>query len=317
MASCDSSWAEELVKMRVPFTRLNTGWIRLAGLLVAAPGLADLCPAYELTYAKTGYQVTAGMDYAIHYELKQLIARHEQLFQRKVPADFKLSYRIFLTREEFEKYQPAGEKINSKALLGYTRFWSQSYVPHPGPEDVIQVRAEIVTWKQEQPDVLLSTVLHETTHAVSHAFLFDMPLWMKEGSADWFGRPAWANGRAQQLDRAAAWQSLKTLLDEGKLPPVRAYLETEDYGEWDRMFHGRAGVGYTVGYSLFDFFMSQPDAQTYLARLLKTPDVELGEKPGKVFAAELARTWQGGLPMFERGWHNWIRRKASTEKPPR
>jgi hypothetical protein len=302
--------------VRVPFAILNAGCARLAGLLVVAMAVANSCPAYELTYARTGYQVTAGMDYAIHYELKQLIARHEQLFQRKVPADFKLSYRIFLTREEFEKYQPGGQKIASKSLLGYTRFSSQSRVPHRGPEDIVQARAEIVTWKHEQPNVLLATVLHETTHAVSQAFLLDMPLWMKEGSADWFGRPAWANGRAQQIDRAQAWRSLKALLDEGKLPPVRAYLETEDYGEWDRMFHGHVDVGYVVGYSLFDFFMSQTDAQTYLARLLKTPDVELGDTPGKVFTAELAKTWRGGLPMFERGWHNWIRRKAESEKLP-
>jgi hypothetical protein len=35
---------------------------------------------------------------------------------------------------------------------------------------------------------------------------------------------------AQQINRAQAWHSVKDLLDEGKLPPVRAYLGTEDYG---------------------------------------------------------------------------------------
>ena len=300
---------------RFSLTVFRAGWPWLAGLLVA--GLAaSSCPAYELTYAKTGYQLTRGMDYAIHYELKQLIARHEQLFQRKVPADFKLTYRIFPTREEFEKYEPDGQKVASKSLLGYTRFRSASRLPRRGPEDVVRVEAEIVTWHHEQPAVHLSTLLHETTHAVTLAFLIDMPLWMKEGSADWFGRPAWANGKAQQIDRAQAWHSLKQLLDDGKLPSLRPYLEAEDYEEWNRMFHGHAETGYTLGYSLFDFFMSQPEAQTYLAGLLKAPDVELGDKPGKVFTAQLARTWQGGLPMFERGWHNWIRRKAAAEKLP-
>src|SRR5436189_106499 len=97
--------------VRIPFTKLKAGRARRFALLVMAMVLAHSCFAYELTYAKTGYLVTAGMDYAIHFELKQLIARHEQLFQRKVPADFKLTYRIFQTHEEFEKYRPEGQKI--------------------------------------------------------------------------------------------------------------------------------------------------------------------------------------------------------------
>jgi hypothetical protein len=291
--------------------RLRRGW-----LLVMWMSIAFSCPAYHLTYAKTGYQVTQGMDYAIHYELKQLIARHEQLFQRKVPKDFRLIYRIFLTREEFEKYTSAGKKPIAKSVLGYTHFQTASLGPRDSADDVLWVEAEIVTWKHDQPAQHLSTLLHETTHAVTHAFLKDMPLWMKEGSADWFGRPVWANGKVQQSERAQAWHALKDMLDEGKLPPLRTYLETENYEDWNGMFRGNPGVGYTIGYSLFDFFMSQPDAQTFLAGLLKTPDVEFGDKPGKVFTAQLAKTWRGGLPMFERGWHNWIRRKAAAEKLP-
>ena len=77
--------------------------------------------AYEISFAETGYKPTAGMTNAIHYEIKQLIARHEKLFQRKAPEKFEINYRVFLTREEFEKYAASTNKTVSKTLLGYTR----------------------------------------------------------------------------------------------------------------------------------------------------------------------------------------------------
>ena len=169
----------------------------LARLLPLWIGAELSCPAYQITYAQTGYQVTSGMDYAINYELRQLIARHEQLFHRKVPADFKITYRIFLTRNEFERYSTENNHSVSKSLLGYTKCTKSLLSNRRDPAEIVQVEAEIVSWKHEQPAVHLATVLHETTHAVTHAFLQHVPLWMNEGSADWFGRPAWANGNAQ------------------------------------------------------------------------------------------------------------------------
>lgn len=290
-------------------------WSRkpLAWVVALWAGLMGSCAAYEITYAQTGYRVSSGMDYAIHYELKQLIARHEQLFQRRVPSDFKITYRIFLTREEFEKYASQGSNTVSKSLLGYTK---PSRLTRRDTDEVIRVEAEIVSWQHEQPAVHLSTVLHETTHAVTHAFLRHVPLWMNEGSADWFGRPVWASSSVQKNERARRWHALSNMVDQGKLPPLRAYLETESYEDWAKMFPGNLGTGYVIGYSLFDFFMSQPRAQTFLAGLLTAPDVELGGKPGVAFTAQLDKSWPGGLTGLERGWHNWIRRQAAAEKVP-
>ncbi len=291
---------------------MRTSTLRLALLF----GLLALLPrplaAYEVRYEKTGYIVTSGMDYAIHYELKQLIARHEQVLKRKVPAEFTVTYRIFPTYEEYKAFSAEKGRTVSPQLLGYTAS-GKSFNPTTG--EIISAKAEVVSWKHPQPAVLLATVLHETTHAVTQSFLLHVPLWMNEGSADWFGKPAWADGEAQKTDRARRWQTLKRLLDEQKLPPLRAYLEAESYDEWSKQFGGNIGMGYVVGYSLFDFFMSHPNAQAFLAALLKAPNVERGAKPGAVFTAQLDKLWRGGLPEFERGWHNWIRQKAAQEQP--
>ena len=269
--------------------------------------------AVEVRYEKTGYVVTSGMDYAIRYELKQLIARHEQVLRRKAPTEFNVSYRIFSTYEEYKAYSAAQGRSVSPQLLGYTAS-KKSYKPDSG--EIVSASAEVTTWKHPQAAVLLATVLHETTHAVTQSFLLHVPLWMDEGSADWFAKPAWAESEAQKTDRARRWQTLKILLDEKKLPALRPYLEAESYDEWSKQFGGNIGMGYVVGYSLFDFFMSAPNAQNFLGTLLKAPTVERGAKPGAVFAAQLDKLWRGGLPEFERGWHNWIRYKAGPEKPP-
>ncbi|MBI5775642.1 MAG: hypothetical protein HZA89_18135 [Verrucomicrobia bacterium] len=116
-------------------------------------------------------------------------------------------------------------------------------------------------------------------------------------SQGWAGQPQWANRNIQKNERARRWQILKNQLDKGKLPPLQEYLVTETCEEWDKMFNGNRARGYTIGYSLFDFFMSTPNSQAFLATLLKQPDVEAG-----------------GLPALERGWHEWIRRKAELEK---
>jgi len=278
------------------------------GSLVADPLLA-----YEIRYEKTGYAVTSGMDYAIHYELKRLIARHEQAFRRKVPAEFKITYRIFPTYAQYRDYSAQLGRVVPPQVLGHTL---SGKVVQSGTGEIVAAKAEVVLWKHPQPAVLLATVLHETTHAVTQAFLLHVPLWMNEGSAEWFGKPAWAEGQAQKLDRARRWQALNNLLAQRRLPPLRAYLEAEDYEDWARQCGGDIGLGYVVGFSLFDFFMSHPNAQAFLASLLKLPAVETSAKPGTVFTAQLNKLWPGGLPGFEKGWHNWIRRKAALDKLP-
>lgn len=283
--------------------------LMICGLLLS--GLHRL-EAVEVKYASTGYQVTSGMDYAINYELKQLIAKHEAAFKRKVPTDFKITYYVFATYEQYRDYSAKIEHKVTPKLLGYTTSKS-AYNPETGV--IVKADVQVVTWKQAQPAVQLSTLLHESAHAVTHAFLLQVPLWMNEGSADWFGQPAWAaNGAPQKLDRFRRWQTLQLMLEEKSLPPIRPYLESEEYDDWSQMFAGNIGMGYVVGYSLFDFFMAHPNAQAFLAQLLKSDAVEKGAEPGKAFTAAIDKQWPGGLAAFEKSWHQWIRRRADAER---
>jgi hypothetical protein len=267
--------------------------------------------AYELIYAPTGYKVTSGMDYAINYELKKLIASHEKAFGRQAPPEFKITYFIYPTYALYQAHAAKEGKQVSPRLLGYTQ--SNAKVENATGK-ILSADVQVVTWQQPQPAILTSTVLHESAHAVTRSFLLQVPLWMNEGSADWFGQPAWANGTHQQLDRARRWQTLLLMLDEKKLPPFRAYLEAEVYDDWGKMFGGNIGMGYVVGYSLFDFFMSHPNTQQFLTQLLRSEAVQKSETPGVVFTQTVEKNWPGGLAAFEKSWHQHIRRKAEIER---
>lgn len=266
--------------------------------------------AYEVRYAKTGYQVTSGMDYAIRYELKKLIAGHERAFGRPAPTDFKITYYIYPSYSSYKAHAlKDGQKVTPE-LLGYTQ--SNSMVENSTGK-ILSADVEVVTWRQAQPAVLTATVLHESAHAVTRSFLLQVPLWMNEGSADWFGQPAWANGTQQQLDRAQRWQTLNAMLDAKKLPSLRPYLITENYDDWSKMFGGDIGMGYVVGYSIFDFFMASPNAQQLLTQLIGSEAIEFSKQPEAAFTAAIDKTWPGGINAFERSWHIWIKRKAAAE----
>lgn len=283
------------------------------GLILAlAFFIPQAARAYEVHYADTGYKVTSGMDYAIHYELKKLIARHETAFRRKAPPEYTITYYVFPTYKQYSDFSAKKGKKVSPELLGYTESNTRF---DTGTGEILAANVSVVTWRQAQPAVLLTTVLHESAHAVMHAFLLQVPLWMNEGSADWFGQPAWtANGAYQKLDRARRWQTLQLMLEKNDLPPLRAYLESDNYEEWGKMFRGNIGMGYVVGYSLFDYFMVSPNSQAFLTKLLRSEDVEKSEKPEAAFTAAIDKNWPGGLVAFERNWHEWIKRKAEYEK---
>ena len=85
----------------------------------------------------------------------------------------------------------------------------------------------------------------------------ELPFWMIEGSADWLGEaPAWMQ-KADGLrnDQHARWVRLNRMRQNGDLPNLKTYLLSHEYEHWDQMFDGNIGMGYDIGWSVFDFFM--------------------------------------------------------------
>ena len=119
----------------------------------------------------------------------------------------------------------------------------------------------IMSWR------LVPTLLHEGCHAIMDDMFGELPFWMVEGSADWLGEaPAWLQ-KADGLrnDQHARWVRLNRMRLNGNLPNLKAYLLSHEYEHWDQMFDSNIGMGYDIGWSVFDFFMkTHPQAMKFL-----------------------------------------------------
>ena len=134
----------------------------------------------------------------------------------------------------------------------------------------------------------------------------ELPFWMIEGSADWLGEaPAWMQ-KADGLrnDQHARWVRLNRMRQNGDLPNLKTYLLSHEYEHWDQMFDGNIGMGYDIGWSVFDFFMkTHPQAMKFLGAVVNDRAVlsARGRGNGRLEAAfeqAINRNWQGGTCLL-------------------
>ena len=301
-------------------TAFGTSNDKNAGLLIARaqgrqplpkgliPGIAE--------FAVHDYKLDSPMIHAVNYGLANLVRAHTQVFGKKVGRNFRVRIRIFGKYEDYAKYSKVKyRKDVNKNLLG---FFSNRTL-------------EIITWRQ-QPHLkwrLLPTVLHEGCHAIMDNMFGELPFWMVEGSADWLGEaPAWLqNGEGLRHDQHVRWIRLDDMRKKGELPPLAAYLMTNNYGQWSKMFKGNIGTGYDVGWSIFDYFIvsSQRAKVTWPIQIMAEAVNEAQRNPQVadeiIFLRTLDAKWPRipgknltGVQSFEMGWHSWIKLEAGKAK---
>ena len=306
----------------------NISQFNRIALLAIVLGIASESSALELTremfqgrdfkaskghaqFAVHEFKLDAPMVNALNFGISKLIKAHETVFSpRKVGRNFNVRFRIF---EKFEDYQAYSrlryKKTVEKSILGYFS---------PGAR-------EIVTWKQ-QPHLkwrLVPTLLHESCHAIMDEMYGQLPFWMIEGSADWFGEaPAWLlKSNGLRNDQHMRWIRLDEMRRKGQLPKLQPYLLTKEYEDWDEMFKGNIGQGYDVGWSVFDFFIKadpKGQAMRFLGGVINDPKVQRARgRNGQMeleFARAIDRLWQGGINLLEKGWHTWISMRAAESR---
>jgi hypothetical protein len=267
-------------------------------------------------FAVHDYELTSAMIHAVNYGLANLVRAHKQVFGQKVGRKFRVRIRIFGKYEDYAKYSKVKyRKMVNKNLLG---FFSND-------------TREIVTWRQQRHLKwrLLPTVLHEGCHAIMEEMFGELPFWMVEGSADWLGEaPAWLqNGEGLRHDQHVRWIRLDDMRKKGELPPLAAYLMTNNYGQWSKMFKGNIGTGYDVGWSIFDYFMvsSQRAKVTWPIQIMAEAVNEAQRNPQIadeiIFLRTLDAKWPHipgknltGVQSFEMGWHSWIKLEAGKAR---
>ena len=118
-------------------------------------------------------------------------------------------------------------------------------------------------------------VRHESTHAVLHATLTDVPLWLDEGLAEYFEMP-----RDKRSDGNPHLESIKRLLRQGEMPKLDDLESLRDLSEMKR-------EQYRDAWAWVHFCLhGSREAYTELVHYLD--DLEAGTDPGK-FSDRLRR----------------------------
>ncbi len=271
-------------------------------------------------FATHNYTLDRNMVYAVNYGLTNLVRAHQKSFGKRIQAGFIVRYRIFGNFSDYEEYslKKYRKKIDPRMLAFYS------------PRG-----KEIVTWRQKEAWRLLPTLQHEGCHAVMDAMFGQLAFWMIEGSADWFGEaPAWLKQNDKGLlpvgkDQQQRWIRLENMRRKGQLPDMQKYLLSEEYKDWDKMFKGDVGMGYDIGWSIFDFFIRSGQRvrvtwpQQVLAEATQLAQQMPNRPPEFIFAQSVNTKWPkmrlkngrklSGIQTFERGWHSWIELNAREE----
>lgn len=285
------------------------GWAVCAVIIIMGLFPAG-ASALTIRYEGTGCPLPTTVVQTINRELPRIIRCHWTLFRKSLPADFTITYHVCSTREEYNfltKQLGIGAGTSGFARNSKPRTLLRQ---RNSELTIISAATEVTTWRQETTRRLVEVLLHETTHAVSQAYLVNPPLWFKEGSAELLGVPSTTRNDIDQLEAMERWQTLRKLLDDGKLPPLRAFLKAGSYAEWGRLCNGNTGQGYRVSYSLFHFFLSHRQTVPFLTSLVDSQLMAESRNPNETFVNYLEQHWQGGLALFEKGWHSWIRLQA-------
>lgn len=210
-----------------------------------------------------------------------------------IQADFplqpyeRLIYEIYLQRAEISntlKILPSNEKIDIYLFAKRSTYeqYMRHYFPTVSPRRAMFIKSNspgnVFAYASQEFDVDLR---HESTHAILHAALPMVPLWLDEGLAEYFEQPA--NKRAfdniylSQVRKSVRWQRPPSLKRLESLTSIDEMGATEYRQAWawvHFMLHGPPAARQT----LVDYFQSvqkhQPPGQLGDALSANVPNLE-------------------------------------------
>jgi hypothetical protein len=254
-------------------------------------------------FATHGFTLSAQTEKAINDSVQQLIDRHRAVFGFRPRLDFRLRMRVFgryadYTNATFSLYWT--NAADQRALQGRPFTVAGFYT---------SATKEIVTWQQQMPGFLGTTLLHEASHAIMDAHYEDVPLWLMEGTADYFAFALHPPGELHSQMLRRRWTQLNLWRGESSLLSIESLLNANS-ATFKAMDPEKA---YTTSWSLFQLLMSSAANRGLVVALLnerQNPNTNLD------CARQMERFYPGGLKRLESAWHAWIVAGASATNAP-
>ncbi len=275
-------------------------WLVSAVTSVAAPlpkvSDADFKGAGVCQFATHGFALTAATDSAVNHSVRQLIERHRAVFGFQTRPDFRVRLRIFggyadYTNATYSLYWT--NAADRRSLAGRPFNVAGFYTP---------ATKEIVTWRQQMAGFLGTTLLHEAGHAIMDAHYDNVPMWLMEGSADYFAYVLHPPGEVQQQLIRQRWMKLAEWRRTKTLPPLAQLLDVDALA-FRAMESEKA---YGTSWSLFQMLMSTPAYRQTVVTLLNERQVVRGPDSPEPCSRQIERLHPGGVAKLEIAWHAWI-----------
>lgn len=253
-------------------------------------------------FAPHGFTLTSTTDAAVNHSVRQLLERHQAVFGFQTRSGFRVRMRIFGGYEEYTNATFGlfwTNAIDRQALSGRPFNVAGYYVPDS---------KEIVTWRQQMPGFLGTTLLHEAGHAIMDAHYDNIPMWLLEGSAEYFAYVLHPPGELQQRMLRYRWTRLGEWQQAKSLPSLTELLNASPMG-----FRGMdPEKAYAASWSLFQLLVASDTNRRVVVRLLSERQGTTTRTPPEECSTQIERLYQGGLGRLDAAWQAWIVRGASA-----
>jgi hypothetical protein len=255
-------------------------------------------------FATEGFTLAPQTEKAVNDSVQKLLERHQSVLGFSVRPEFRFRMRVFARFQDYTNATLSRYMTNAierQRLAGHMINLTGFYSP---------LTREIVTWRQNIPGTLGITLLHEAGHAIMDAHYDRLPIWLLEGSAEYF---AYALNNSNEMNKALLrhrWTQLNQWQKADQLLPLSTLLSADH----DAFMGLDPDKSYAMSWSLFQLLMSSEANRTALRALLRE------RKPSSRQSVQnhdqLARVYPGGLPRLETDLESWIRAGAGITNPP-
>lgn len=253
-------------------------------------------------FAPHGFALTPTTDSAVNHSVRQLLERHQSVFGFQTRAGFRVRMRLFgsysdYTNATFSLFWT--NDLDRRALAGRPFNVAGYYVP---------MAKEIVTWRQQMPGFLGTTLLHEAGHAIMDAHYDNIPMWLLEGSAEFFAYALHPPGELQQRMLRLRWMRLGEWQQAKSLPSLTELLNASPMGF--RVIDPEKA--YATSWSLFQLLVASDVNRRVVVQLLNERQGATRRTPPEECSTQIERLYPGGLTKLDAAWRAWIVRGASA-----
>lgn len=255
----------------------------------------DILETSACTFKLSGITLTEIQQKGVVFGIECIQKTYEDTFGFTYPEGFKIKVVLFREEKDFLDYQQRtiGEIITESGYFS-------------------PVNTEAVTWLQGGFPKMISVLFHETSHMLMGHQVPWCPNWINEGLAEYFERLDLFNGKRCICINKDMMDWCKYWLKKGFPVEFETFLAM-DYESWKQFDDSNDHAGYTIGYSIAYFLMTNSQTQNILKEILW--DLKRNGY-GANSVETVNRFYPGGVKKLEAHWRNWIPR-APLRKPLR